>query len=133
MISAFRRGLAGSLGSTMVSSPLATSGTYMRSPPQTRAEPMTSPASNSFDWVRFLKPHSIRRWASTLRSSEVCSPMITSTSRRPSCTAEPTRPYPASLTKPVFMPSAPTFRNSSGLRLMNLCRRYWNSFCPNTR
>ena len=72
--------------------PPAVSGTRLDAPPNTLAAPMVWPSANKMRCSKLLKPHSKSFLASSARSFAVLRPLTTTTSRRPFCTAEPTRP-----------------------------------------
>ena len=79
-------------GTMMRTGPVATSGTCPVAPPNTLAAPMVCPFANSMRISKLWKPHSSSFLPSSARSFAVLSPLTTAISRKPFCTAEPTRP-----------------------------------------
>ena len=99
-------------------------------PPNTLAEPMTSPFSNSARLSKARNPQVRSLRASSARSRPVFRPLTTTTRRTPFSTAEPMRPNPESSMLPVFRPSAPMFIVSKGLRLTWRILFHVNSVSP---
>ena len=102
----------------------ATSGTSPLLPIWTLAFPTVAPDLNKGLAVQALKPHWISRVDSWTRPFQLSRPATTSIRRRPFCSAEPVKPYPASSVCPVFSPSAPATLPRIGLRLA------WVMFSP---